>query len=157
MKSRTILILILFTFFASAAWPQAEPQWNYEIITYDAPGAGTGAGQGTQAPGINPAGAITGFYWDDLSVAHGFLRNPWGNITTFEAPGAGSETVAGFYGTAVGLGGQGTYGIAINPAGAIAGTYIDKDNVMHGFQRDPDGRFTTIDVPGAGTGFAPGD
>ena len=68
MKSRTILILILFTFFASAAWPQAEPQWNYEIITYDAPGAGTGAGQGTQALGINPAGAIAGFYTEDDSA-----------------------------------------------------------------------------------------
>src|SRR5208337_1092112 len=77
-------------------------------------------------------------------------------IITYDAPGAGSETVSGFYGTAVGLGGQGTYAIAINPEGAIAGTYIDKDNVMHGFLRSPDGRFTTIDVPGAGKGFALG-
>jgi len=156
MKKTGILLLVFCTCFALAAWPQARPQWNYKIITYDAPGSGTGAGQGTQPPAISPAGAVAGFYWDGLSVAHGFVRDPWGHMTTFDAPGAGSETVAGFYPTAVGLGGQGTYGIAINPAGAIAGTYIDRDNVMHGFLRDPDGRFTTIDVPGAGSGFAQG-
>ena len=156
MRRIGILMLVVFFCFVSTTWSQAQPQWNHKIITYEAPGAGTGAGQGTQAPGINPAGAITGFYWDDRSVAHGFLRAPDSRITTFDAPGAGSETVSGFYGTAVGLGGQGTYAIAINPEGAIAGTYIDKDNVMHGFLRSPDGRFTTIDVPGAGKGFALG-
>ena len=150
---RLPLFIVIVMFAALAMTVQASAQ---KIILFDVQGAGTGAGQGTQAPGINPAGAITGFYWDDLSVAHGFVRDRWGNITTFDAPGAGSKTVTGFYPTAVGLGGQGTYGIAINPAGAIAGTYIDKGNVMHGFLRDPDGSFTRIDVPGAGSGFAEG-
>jgi hypothetical protein len=153
-KSGSLSPWIALAVFAALAFSvQAYAQ---RIITYDAPGAGKGAGQGTEAPGINSAGAITGFYWDDLSVAHGFVRDFRGEVTTFDAPGAGSETVPGFYAAAVGLGGQGTYGIAINHAGAIAGTYIDKDNVMHGFRRDPDGRFTTIDVPGAGSGFAEG-
>jgi len=32
------------------------------ITTFEAPGAGTGAGQGTQAFGITPSGMIVGFY-----------------------------------------------------------------------------------------------
>jgi hypothetical protein len=38
---------------------------------------------------------------------------------------------------------------AINPAGAIAGGYIDASNVGHGFLRAKDGTFTSIDAPGA--------
>jgi hypothetical protein len=137
---------------ATAQWPT--------IITFDAPGAGTAAGQGTQAPGINPAGAITGFYSDSKNVMHGFLRAPDGTITTFDAPGAGSETVAGFLGTVVAgfLGGQGTYPISINLAGAIAGFYVDSSNAAHGFLRAPDGKFSTVDAPYpyAGTGSGQG-
>jgi TRAP-type C4-dicarboxylate transport system permease small subunit len=76
MKSHTILILILFTFFASAAWPQAQPQWKHKIITYEVPGAGNGAGQDTQAFGINSSGEVAGFYTDANNVYHGFLRSP---------------------------------------------------------------------------------
>ena len=39
-----------------------------------------------------------------------------------------------------------------NVWGAITGYYLDAIFLNHGFLRDPDGRFTTIDVPGAGTG-----
>jgi hypothetical protein len=35
---------------------------------------------------INPAGAITGRYFDANFVAHGFVRAPDGTITTFDAP-----------------------------------------------------------------------
>jgi hypothetical protein len=37
----------------------------------------------------------------------------------------------------------------INPEGAITGGYLDASSVVHGFLRDPDGTFTTIDAPGA--------
>ena len=47
-----------------------------EITTIDVPGAGAGAGQGTFAVSINPAGAITGYYVDANNVGHGFLRIP---------------------------------------------------------------------------------
>jgi hypothetical protein len=40
---------------------------------------------------------------------------------------------------------------AINPRGDIVGVYLDSSNVEHGFLRAPDGIFTTIDAPGAGT------
>ena len=38
------------------------------IITFDAPGAGTEAGQGTNACGITPEGAIIGWYVDGNNV-----------------------------------------------------------------------------------------
>jgi hypothetical protein len=37
---------------------------NGAITTFDAPGAGTGPGQGTFVSGINPEGAVTGAYLD---------------------------------------------------------------------------------------------
>jgi hypothetical protein len=43
------------------------------LTTFDAPGAGTGLGQGTVPATINPPGAIVGFYLDASNVYHGFL------------------------------------------------------------------------------------
>src|SRR5438270_1358222 len=60
------------------------------ITTFDAPGAGTAAGQGTFPSGVNPSGAITGFTRDANSARHGFLRALDGTVTIFDAPGAGS-------------------------------------------------------------------
>jgi hypothetical protein len=50
---------------------------------------------------------------------------------------------------------QGTFAQAINLPGEIAGFCSDSSNVYHGFVRDEDGKFTTIDAPGADT--KPGD
>jgi hypothetical protein len=41
--------------------------------SFDAPGARTGAFQGTNPGGMNPSGAITGYYVDASNVIHGFL------------------------------------------------------------------------------------
>lgn len=48
------------------------------LTTLDVPGAGAGTGfdQGTLAQSINPAGVITGYYFDANGVAHGFLFLP---------------------------------------------------------------------------------
>ena len=52
------------------------------MITFDVtptppdPPPGTEAGQGTIPQAINPAGAITGYYFDASNVSHGFLRTP---------------------------------------------------------------------------------
>jgi hypothetical protein len=166
-----------------------------KITTFDAPGAGTEAYQGTSiwtTGALNPAGAITGYYADANWVYHGFLRAPDGKITTFGAPGAGADpgdgegtdplsinangTITGYLqdtnwlthgfsrspdgkfttfdvpgaGTVVGSW-EGTYPVAINPAGAITGYYADASWVYHGFVRAPDGKITTFDAPGAGT------
>src|SRR5215472_15559666 len=111
------------------------------IITFDAPGAGTGPGQGTQGLAINPGGVIAGDYVDASNVFHGILRGfDTGTITPFDAPGAGTEPY------------QGTVASSINSAGVIAGLYVDQGVVFHGFVRASDGTFTTFDVLGAGTG-----
>jgi hypothetical protein len=47
-----------------------------DITTFDPPGAGTGASQGTEPFCVNLFGAITGFYIDADNVFHGFLRTP---------------------------------------------------------------------------------
>jgi hypothetical protein len=45
------------------------------FTTFEAPGAGTGAGQGTVANTNNAAGDIVGVYQDASSVFHGYLWN----------------------------------------------------------------------------------
>jgi len=115
------------------------------IITFDAPGAGTGSGQGTGCFAytdcsvlINDWGAVTGYYLDKHNVFHGFVRSPEGKFTTFDSPGA--DTTPGDF--------NGTLPNAINDAGAITGVYYDVSGAGHGFLRSPEGGFTTFDVPG---------
>ncbi|MGA8872043.1 MAG: hypothetical protein WB460_12935 [Candidatus Acidiferrales bacterium] len=57
-------------------------------------------------------------------------------FTTIDAPGAGPE---------------GTFALAINASGEIAGYFFDASNTIHGFLRDSAGTITTIDAPGART------
>ena len=52
--------------------------------------------------------------------------------------------------------GQGTTAQNLNPAGDIAGYYVDAANVFHGFLRTKHGAITTFDVPGAGTSAGQG-
>ena len=113
------------------------------ITTFDAPGAGTGPGQGTivfSVDCLNPAGAISATSLDASDVFHGVLRAPDGTMTTFDVPGAGTGPF------------QGTLTFGINQAGTIEGDYVDPSDVTHGFVRASDGTITTFDVPGAGTG-----
>src|SRR6266481_1203338 len=121
------------------------------ITTFDAPGAGTAANQGTFPSGINPSGAITGFTRDVNAARHGFLRAPNGTFTIFDDPGAGTcSTSCGTIGP-----GQGTRGYAINPSGEIAGFYSDNTGRCHGYVRAGNGTFAQIDAPDAGTGPFP--
>jgi len=95
------------------------------ITTFSAPGAGTGAGQGTGGFGINPQGTVVGSYLDDGNVFHGFQCvsrcAALDTFTTYDAPGAGAEA------------NQGTITFSINLFGVIAGYYVDSGNVAHGF------------------------
>jgi hypothetical protein len=121
------------------------------ITTFDAPGAGTEAGQGTFANGNNTLGAIAGFIRDANFARHAFLRAPDGTFTIFDDPGAGTcSTSCGTIGP-----GQGTRAYAINPSGQIAGFYSDKTGRCHGYVRAANGTFTQIDAPDAGTGPFP--
>jgi hypothetical protein len=114
---------------------KGRQQKKATFTTFDPPGSIF-----TQPTSINPAGIITGYYFDGSDVAHGFLRAKGGAITTFDAPGAGT----GLF--------QGTAPFSINSGGAIAGFYVDDNNLLHDFLRRRDGTFTTFDAPGAGTG-----
>ena len=108
------------------------------LTTFDAPGVGAGAGQGTfmaSYEGLSADGALAGWYLDANSVSHGYFRAADGAITTFDAPGAGTGA------------NQGTFAYGITPV--IPGVFIDANSVMHGFVRSAGGVFTTIDIPGA--------
>jgi hypothetical protein len=48
------------------------------ITSFEAPGAGTAAGQGTKCWSINNAGAIAGYYFDASTALHGFARTASG-------------------------------------------------------------------------------
>jgi len=143
------------------------------FTTFDVPGAPV-----TDPAGINPAGAIAGSYDDANFVVHGFLRASNGAFTTFDAPGStalggtfplaidpsgvimgqscGDTTCHGFLRTPDGAittfdpeGSVYTNPAAINPQGAITGSYADANFVTHGFLRARDGAFTMFDVPGS--------
>jgi hypothetical protein len=89
--------------------------------TYDSPGAGTGAGQGTLPESNNTVDAVTGQYIDGNFVNHGFLRNQQNNFSVFDVPAAGTGP------------GQGTIPLGNANTGAITGEFIDGGNVIHGF------------------------
>ena len=124
------------------------------ITTIDAPHAGTIGGYGTEAIAICPAGQIAGFYADYSNAMHAYVRTTDGKITTFDAPGAGSGGGAIPFPT-TGTN-PGTYAVAGDACGLVAGYVIDSRNVAHGYVRGADGTFTTFDVPGAGTGYLQG-
>jgi hypothetical protein len=99
---------------AVVAAPSTQAQ---TLTTFDAPGAGTSAGQGTYPQGINVAGSITGVYFDANTAYHGFVRAANGTITTFDVSGAGTGA------------NQGTFALNINTAGTISGYYEDASGV----------------------------
>lgn len=161
-----------------------------KLITFDAPGSGSGANQGTEAVGINLCGTITGNVTDNGNGTHGFVRSHEGRFSEFDAPGA-NPVLGGTYPSAIndldvvtgsdvdtngvshgfvraadgyivvfddlqapaGNGAnQGTTPVAINDFGVIVGSYVDGNNLIHGFVRAADGKITTFDPPGASQG-----
>ena len=134
MGYRRTLIVALSAFLIATAWPQSQAEEGPRIITFDAPGAGTGATQGTLPQQNLNSGTIVGYYVDANNVLHGFLRSAHGKFTTFDAPGA-----------------AGTFAFGINDDGTAVGYSFNANGVFHGYVRDDDGNFTTFDVPGAGT------
>jgi len=89
----------------------------------------------TQPDAINPAGTVTGAFIDVRGVAHGFLRTSDGTITMFDSPSSLFNN---------------TSSNAINPAGAIVGSFSPDDfSFAHGFLRAPNGTITVFDPPGS--------
>src|SRR5713101_4434471 len=129
MKSRTMLragAMVLLALLAIAAQPSA---WGQTFTTFDPPGS-----QGTSPVSINPAGQITGNYFDANFTTHGFLRASDGTFTSFDAPGAS----------------HGTFPAFITPQGLIVGTYFDATFITQPFLRATDGTFTTFQIPSPG-------
>jgi hypothetical protein len=56
------------------------------FVPIDAPGAGTGQGQGTFPIAINSSGVIVGYFTDGSGVEHGFIRAADGTFTTVDDP-----------------------------------------------------------------------
>jgi hypothetical protein len=84
---------------------------------------------GTYPAAIDSCGRITGYYYDENKLAHGFVRRAHGRVTTFEAPEAGGPFL-----------GDGTFPQSNNRQGAITGYYTDSIGSYHGFLRLPDRR-----------------
>src|SRR2546429_9209413 len=78
------------------------------FTTFDAPGAGTGADQGTIPFDITPTGEITGFTRDAAYAHHGSDRARTAAIAVSTAPDPGTAT------------GQATPAYSPNPPGAPA-------------------------------------
>ena len=94
---------------------------NGELRQYDFPDAIQ-----TEIYGISDAtGALTGNFIDASGVRRGFTGEE-----IIEFPGA-LETYANFV-----------------SAGRLVGSYVDAEGLFHLYLRTPDGRFSSIDVPG---------
>jgi hypothetical protein len=87
---------------------------------------------------INLFGAVTGSYADTNASLHGFVRDPWGTITTFDGPGA---TCPNYFSIC-------TWPVGINLQAAITGYYCDAVT-CHGFLRTPGGTIVGFDPPGS--------
>src|SRR5215470_5240208 len=122
------LLLALLAIAAPSAWGQS-------FTTFDPPGS-----QFISPVSINPAGQITGYYFDANFAQRGFLRDADGTITTFDAPNA-------FFGTSPNF---------ITPQGLIVGTYVDANFNAQPFLRAKDGTFTTFEIPSSGAALASG-
>jgi hypothetical protein len=154
-RSRNLVLSLLATLsfvIVAASFPALGQQANAKqvpagrtIVKFNAPGAGTSSGQGTQPFGIVADGTILGVYIDSSNVYHGFLRSPTAVITTIDDPDAGTAS------------GQGTYPSGINSALTVVGVYWDSSGLLHGFMRTADGTYTTIDDPLAAKGSGASD
>ena len=96
---------------------------NGEMRQYDFPGSVQ-----TEIYGISDAtGALTGNFTDESGVRRGFSADE-----IIEVPGA-TETFTDF----------------VNASGGMVGSYIDADGIYHPYVRTPNGRFVSLDLPGA--------
>jgi hypothetical protein len=76
---------------------------------------------------INDVGTVTGSFNDGYMVNHGFWRTPYGKVTTFDVPAAGTVVDAG------------TFPMGITDTGVISGAYFDENYGAHGFVFRPNG------------------
>ena len=120
---------------------------NGALKVINVPGAGTGSHQGTGcsgcALGFNQFGVMAGTYTDANNVRHGFVRDRDGRFTTYDVPTTGSN------GSAQGTGCEYDCSTSLNDFGSITGTYVDANDVYHGYFRSPAGKIVTLDPRGS--------
>jgi uncharacterized membrane protein len=147
------------------------------FTTFDAPNVGQ---DGTWPVSINSAGEITGYSYDANNMTHGFLRKPDGVITVLDGPGALETFAVGINETGTITGGfqvnpdgsghaflrspDGEYTLfdvppevgtntapsGINAAGAVTGSFTDRNFNYAGFVRTADGTFSYFYAPNGG-------
>ena len=91
------------------------------ILTFAAPGSGTGTFDGTYAWAMNDRGQIAGYIILNSGSRRAFVRDEFGNFSVFSAPNAIKSPYAG------------TQAYSINASGMTAGFYTDTNGVIHGF------------------------
>jgi hypothetical protein len=159
------------------------------VATVDEPDAGSLPNDGTWIFGINDLGQTTGSYSCTGSSGAiepcGFVRDQYGNFTSFVAPGAVESWGQGINNAGVIAGGyspnqgadidgfirdssgnitnfavsnaRNTLVQNINASSQIVGTYTDDSSFnSHGFIRSPEGNIITFDAPGAAQTYAMG-
>ena len=98
-------------------------------------------GAAVTAPlGQNDRGDVVGNYLDQAGASHGFLLTRHGTYTTVDNPNADDDGLV--------LDSFGTIVTNINNRGEMVGSYTAGGRLL-GFLRDRQGRFTTIEPPGA--------
>ena len=134
------------------------------FTTYDFPGS-----QNTYFYALGNSGQAAGHYKDSNGLYHGVVLEN-GELRQYDFPGAAETHIYGISDETGALSGNivdaagvthafsgeliitfpgavNTYGDFVNAAGAVVGSYVDADGMPHGFIRNPDGSFTTIDLP----------
>lgn len=102
------------------------------FTSFDAPDAGTSAGQGTFGGVINAKGVIATGYVDSKNGIHGLVRSAAGQLTEFDPPGM-----------------TGTLTLGINLRGQVVGYALSAKGRLTGFLRSATGTLKAINVPGA--------
>ena len=134
------------------------------FTTHDFPGS-----LNTYFYALDNVGKAAGHYIDIEGLYHGVILHD-GTLTQYDFPGATQTFIFGISDETGALSGNivdadgvtrgfsgdmaitfpgaiKTYADFVNAAGVVVGSYIDADGMIHGFMRNPDGSFTTIDVP----------
>jgi hypothetical protein len=85
---------------------------------------------------LNDNDDLAGDYGTPILPWVGFIRNAAGKMIFIREPKAATGRD------------QGTQIRSINNSGVVAGQYFDSNNLVHGFVRSADGKFTEFDPPG---------
>ena len=149
--------------------PDGKKKIGFTLIdgvfkTYDFPGS-----LNTYFYALDNAGKAAGHYKGPDDLYHGVIMED-GELTQYDFPGAVQTFIYGLSDETGALSGNivdeagvtrafsgdltitfpgavTTYGDFVNAAGAVVGSYVDAEGMPHGFIRNPDGSFTTIDLP----------